>query len=117
MVSDGMFNLGGLRLCPAPARDVLLKVLVEDGDGLNFYVNAPRLKKGVSDLPQLRRDALHAQTFVAEVFPGENVDFHECLVITHEVQRHFGRKHDVQALGVSPEETHELEAEVLVGKQ
>jgi hypothetical protein len=51
------------------------------------------------------------------VFAGKNVDFHERLVVAHEIPRFLGWKNDVQALRKSPEETHEFKAEILVVKQ
>ena len=58
-----------------------------------------RLKEGVGDVPQLRRDALHAQALVAEVLSGQHIDLRERLVVAHEVEGFLGREDEVQALG------------------
>jgi hypothetical protein len=43
VVANGVFDLSGLGLRPVSTFDFLLKILVKNGDGLNFYFDATRL--------------------------------------------------------------------------
>jgi hypothetical protein len=40
VMPDGVFNLGGLSLRPIPAVDLLLEILVKDGNRFNFHFDS-----------------------------------------------------------------------------
>ena len=73
MVADRVLDLGRLGLGPAVLADTFLEILVKDRDRRDFDIDAPGLEVGIRDCTKLRRDALHAQALIAEVFSGEHI--------------------------------------------
>ena len=114
MVTNSVFNLRCLRLRSGAIAHVFLEILIEYRDWLDLNVNSPRFKKGIRDLPQFWRNALHTQTRIPEMLPRKNIDLQQRLVFRHEIQRLLGRKHHVQTPRISLEERHELKAQILV---
>ena len=70
VVADRVLDLGRLGLGPAVLVDTRLEILVKDRDRGDFDIDAPGLEMGIRDGTKLRRDPLHAQARVAEMFPA-----------------------------------------------